>query len=710
MSVNNDNFLLEESDLEQVRDICKYIEDDKIRERAVANCLSAEAVSKYFVDIEVDTKTGIHNVPQVLEDIEIADIYIKNNFIDVRIYFNENELCVPKTHYDLGIAPAAYMFVKIDESLSNCSVSGFLLSENVDTSNDYKGYYKVSVQDLVSFYDMESSLATNYEDEYPENFEKDVFDFLDKRLENKKDFYRVLLKSGTAREYLINASKAKNVFNFISSTDEVNSADSPVITNLETDDMPVAEILSENDSLSLELEQPSDLDLSESTFDLAETETEDDISLVEAEPIDMLEANDDDLTISAEDDLQEPVETDEIQINFSDEPISLESSNTDFIDQTETNDNATEDFGEINILDTSIEESEETEDNEIQLDLAQDSISIDTDYDVQEENTYVDTDNSAQDAGTYVDIGDDTQEESTDSVIDELSEFNYTTDIEPSLDTIENSDTDEDSSDLTEDLLDSFYEQPQKATDNESAAPVDTASIEGNAQYEEVPQTELQPAAQKKKSSPLLPVIAIIALLGAAGYYGYTKFQPSVPSPINNSQTQDISDEQDVEEDEDEPEEAANTEAMPVETVENVQKPKNTNEGKAVSIPAIEQNLDASILVSNLSVNWEVPQSYTTNSSAKRYFVRIGKVMQLNLKTELLLLSKPPITNRIAVELQYNKNSQKFEIKDIIASSGEKTVDDAIKTVVRNTLNMNLGSNMQVFDNLSGNPVLIIKL
>ena len=73
-------------------------------------------------------------------------------------------------------------------------------------------------------------------------------------------------------------------------------------------------------------------------------------------------------------------------------------------------------------------------------------------------------------------------------------------------------------------------------------------------------------------------------------------------------------------------------------------------------------------------------------------------------------MSKPPIANKIAVELQYNKNAQKFEIKNVIASSGEKTVDDVIKNVVQNTLNMNIGVNMQIFDNLQGNPVIIIKL
>ena len=248
MSVNNDKFLLEDSDLEKVRNICKYINNEDIRERAVANCLSAEIVSKYFVDTEVDTSSGIHNVPEVLGDIEISDIYINNNYIDVRLYFNENELCVPKSHYDLDIAPVAYMFVKVDNSLSNCSVAGFLSSESVDKTVDNAGYYRVNAQDLVSFQEIEQLLGLINDEGYPDAFSRDVFDYLDKKLSNKKDFYKVLIKSRSAREYLINASKAKCTFNFISVNSQFESENAPETSILEPEDNLLEEPLI-NDSL-----------------------------------------------------------------------------------------------------------------------------------------------------------------------------------------------------------------------------------------------------------------------------------------------------------------------------------------------------------------------------------------------------------------------------------------------------------------------------
>ena len=148
---------------------------------------------------------------------------------------------------------------------------------------------------------------------------------------------------------------------------------------------------------------------------------------------------------------------------------------------------------------------------------------------------------------------------------------------------------------------------------------------------------------------------------------------------------------------------------MPVETVENVNNVKS-DEGLSVSIPAIENNLDASIMISNLSINWEVPVAYASNNTAKRYFTKIGKIIQLNLKTELLLLTKMPISNIIKVELEYNTNSQKFNVKGILLSSGEKVVDEVIINTVNKVLNINLNMNMGAFDNISGNPILIINL
>lgn len=206
--------------------------------------------------------------------------------------------------------------------------------------------------------------------------------------------------------------------------------------------------------------------------------------------------------------------------------------------------------------------------------------------------------------------------------------------------------------------------------------------------------------SNKSNAAKVLLILTFLIIAGAIGYGGYTKFLSASSSDdgINSLPPEPQSAAKEVEE------------AMPIESVENNTDSEDLNEAISTSIPAIEQNLDASILVTNLRVDWEVPAGYASNTSAKRYLVKLGKIIQLNLKTELLLLNKPPITNKIGVELKYNSNSKKFEATGITISSGEKSVDDLILQTVNKALTMNLSTNTDSFAKLQGNPVLIIHL
>lgn len=75
-----------------------------------------------------------------------------------------------------------------------------------------------------------------------------------------------------------------------------------------------------------------------------------------------------------------------------------------------------------------------------------------------------------------------------------------------------------------------------------------------------------------------------------------------------------------------------------------------------------------------------------------------------------MLLNKPPITNKIGVEIKYNRDSRKFEAVGITISSGENSVDALILQTVNKALAMNLSTNTDSFAKLQGNPVLIIHL
>lgn len=690
--MNNDSFLIEESDLELARDICKDIEDNQIRNRSMANALASDIASKYFKEIDADTTSGLHRVSDVLEDLDIADIYLNGSYIDVRVYFNDNELCVPKSHFDRGLLPVAYMFIKLESELSGGLVTGFVLPSSINTEFAQNGYYLVKEEDLVSYYDIEPLLVAKDTTEIPENFESVIFDFLDDKLStnDKNAFYKILLDSLEYREFLRNASNAKNILSFVSvvKTDAKESVE----------DLLEEQIVDANEEdLNLEFTDDSLENFSEESFDLLPEESANDLETNLLDESTFLEASDD-VLLEENDNVDFEIQEDVIELSLPDEDIesSIEVDNDDevVISSLETESLIEDRTQEFEVLD------EHNEENIILDDFV--------------ENLNFNADD-----------------------LSEVSNDSFSTNITPSLDTIENDINSEDLEqallneeqeiiedsveriDSAEFLLEETDEILEKEIIEEQVVDTKDSVIEetfdnNEEQIEELFGEDLTQEniddgfvlPQKRKSSNLLPIIALLTVLGGVGYFGYNKFinqeiasnevVDSVPANVpvakplqENSQVQD---------------------AMPVETIENIKPIETMDEGNAISIPAIEQNLNTSVVVSNLSVLWEVPAGYVSNATAKRYFTKIGKIVQLNLKSELLLLNKTPITNKFGVELEFNKNTNKFIVKNLTISSGDKSVDDLVQNVVKNALDLNLKVNMNVFSTIVGNPTLIIRL
>ena len=666
--MNTDNFLIEEREIEFAQNICKLISDANTRNRAVANAFGASIAEKFFDknSYKVDNISGLHNIGQILDKFDISDIYINNSYIDVRLFFNEDELIFPKSHFDNNLLPVAYMFVRITPDLSNATVTGFIASENVDTTQDIGGYYPIKEEQLVSFYDIEPLLVTK-EDSYAVE-EADIFAFLDGKIENRSAFIGELIASENGRLKFAKAVKAQYAFNFISFREEENTSNEQELdlpnddfAGIEEDDLLELDSNVQNDSL---LDEPVNLDDSFDMLDTAPLEGVDELSLegeadlvadtdLETDTLSELgaEIGENDSLIAEDDNVSAVDELDIIDDTQSDneEESGFEFSTVTTPSLDTMGDNLDDLLNEDNSLDINNEIVETKQEEEIQ---EQDTVQ-------PQEEVVVDTEGVLDEEPEQV----IQESESTEDVIEPTEEA---TDNTEQIDTLFNSDE--------QDLADE------------------------NADF--------VPPKKQKSSIKLLAIVGLLVVLGAVGYFGYNQFANQQPA---EDDTNLVTDSVETQQTAQQPAQSQE-DAMPVETVENVAPKLATNEGTSESIPAIEQNLDASILVSNLKVDWEVPSGYASNTSAKRYLVKLGKIIQLNLKTELLLLNKPPISNKITVEIQYNSGTKKFEATGITQSSGEKTVDDLILQTVNKALAMNLSTNFDSFGKLQGNPVLIIHL
>lgn len=683
--MNTDNFLIEENDIELAQNICKVIEDDDTRNRAVADSLASKIAERFFdkETCDVDTVSGLHNIGQVLEDIDIADIYINNSYIDVRLYFNDEELGVPKAHFDNNLLPVAYMFIKVSPDLSNVTFTGFIQPENIEQSNIKDDFIAVDETQLESFYDIEPLLVTK-EDAFDIS-ETDIFAYLENSIDDKYAFYKSLIASKDGRMRLAKVVKAQYAFNFISINNNQNEEQNSIEAFEPTEELLTDEFVSEN----LDSNDFMDIGVDNEILDLEPAQ--DNMLLEEADTL----SNDFDNSLNSSLDIVdniEPVQQDDLDI--------VDELNID--DNTE---NIQEEFSDINISNTTPESTSEL------------TLSIDNQITEKDDNNdeNVNNDNSFKFSTTT--------SPSLNSLSDNLDDLLNQDTEENKFDNTENEIApEEEQSNSSENILDLFEKEDENAQEENSETTIikenlsennDESSNKENEKNseqiealfnadntDEVPSMGYQKPKQKS-SIKLLAVIGLLVVLGAVGYLGYNQFANQTPQEDENNLITDSVQA---------PAPQQQEEAMPVESVETTTSKLDNNEGTAESIPAIEQNLDASILVSNLKVDWEVPAGYASNTSARRYLVKLGKIIQLNLKTELLLLNKPPITNKIAVEIKYNDSAKKFEAVGVTVSSGEQSVDKLIMQTVNKALAMNLSVNSDSFKNLQGNPVLIIHL
>ena len=762
--MNSDNFLIEELDIEQAQNICQNIDEPVIRQKAVATALAAKLATKYFGnEYNVDIESGLHNITELFPELEISDVYINENYIDVRLFFNENELAVPKTHFDNAITPVAYMFIKLDETVSGGLVVGFILPENISTEIDVNGYYPVQETDLVSFFEIEPLLANTPNIELPDNSDKAIYEFLDKHINDPEAFYNILTKSKDTRKKLIKSFNAQSTFKYISITEpdaeiSTSTEESLIENTFETEDLTLTDNEIEDtfainetvneEPLTEELEeQDKSFENLPENFELIENVAEDfdiienDVDLTEG-PVEL--GSDTDLELIEDDSLENDLVDNEEDFSTMTTPSLSSFEDDDLGTPFEEQDNnlilsdAEDDIMQFNEEDSIISLDEEdfdptnANDEIIEVDMIEET--TENDFEIQEINTaeyvdeqplenekesfdIIDKTNDIDDIET-VEIQDYTgntetleieESNTVETIEEEIEETNITSSSEEDL-IIEDSTNEEVtyeevvSEEITEDI------NPNNTDENLSVLFNNNENTEEAT--EEISEEFAEELPVRRKSSGIIPLLGIATIVACLGYYTFNQIRNNASTPaVTTKQNNIVATPQSstsLEPQNKTTLPAKTEEAMPNETIENISN-EVTEIGTAVSIPAIENNLDASVLVSNLKISWEVPAQYATSTVAKKYLTKLGKIIQLNLKSELLLVNKVPISNKIILELEMDTDG-KLKLKDFINSSGEKSVDALIKQTVNKVLDINLSINTSSLASLKGNPRLVIRL
>ena len=130
--------------------------DVSVQNRIFFNVIGSEAIISYLEKLGVNTEgiASIHSIKRIVEKVDIADVILKNIHIDVRVIFNEYEIFIPKSHYDIGIVPDIYAVLKYDKSFQRINFIGFFEPSAINLNNCNGEYYFLEPEKLKSPFEM----------------------------------------------------------------------------------------------------------------------------------------------------------------------------------------------------------------------------------------------------------------------------------------------------------------------------------------------------------------------------------------------------------------------------------------------------------------------------------------------------------------------------------------------------------------------------
>lgn len=143
---NQDITLTEKEVLEESQNSVRTIADNLLKTKAYYNALAANAIMQYLKDKGLlrGEIVNMHSSSKMLVDFEIADIQLPNLYIDVRAVFDENEIFIPKKHFENKLVPDIYLIMKLDDDLTNGTLLGFVEPAKINKQNQNDEYYFVN--------------------------------------------------------------------------------------------------------------------------------------------------------------------------------------------------------------------------------------------------------------------------------------------------------------------------------------------------------------------------------------------------------------------------------------------------------------------------------------------------------------------------------------------------------------------------------------
>lgn len=367
-----------------------------IKNRAYINALGAELILKYLSSegVNVNNVHNLHSISKILEKIDISDIELPNIHIDVRVVFDENQIFIPKSHFEMDILPDIYAVLKLSKDFTYVEFLGYFAPKLINKKNQNKDYYFIEKEKLSSpntftkfvkdFAGMTSKSLS--QDEILRGRELSIA-MADHNItdEDQKELIYLLLQSDELRDSVLEFDNFETLSYSVGSSMEQSPVDNVIeaeIVSPQEEETNQAEEMLEDSEL-LENENTSEEDLAENDDSeqlTEETPAEDNIEEITSDNSEDLNNNEIELSTNTTEDII----LDESFFNMEDDESTLETHELTNPEQNES----------------SIEENTETDKDTSKIDASEYLLSL------EDEEETKPSDNPEQDTKTENALGD----------------------------------------------------------------------------------------------------------------------------------------------------------------------------------------------------------------------------------------------------------------------------------------------------------------
>ncbi len=258
----------------------------EVKNRAYINALGAELLTKYLASEGVDVSDlhNLHSISKILEKNDISDILLPNIHIDVRVIFDDNQIFIPKSHFELGLTPDIYAVLKIDADFKYVEFLGYFKPSQINKDNQNDEYYFFSKNKLSSPESL-TKFIQNFPGKNPRKLTEEEFfhgrefsiSLADHNitLDEEIELYELLLSSAQLRDSVLEFDNFETLaYSVAPELAKSSKAEEAAFTLLQAEDEDEAPTEDANEEISLENTDEDEMMLDESFFDDEESEEE----------------------------------------------------------------------------------------------------------------------------------------------------------------------------------------------------------------------------------------------------------------------------------------------------------------------------------------------------------------------------------------------------------------------------------------------------